>query len=75
MHKKRNSELVECPECRLQIQDYELNQLMTAEERQEIEKIQIDRLIQINPSLKRCPGCGAFMEVEQGDVNYEQKDD
>lgn len=39
MHKKRNSELIECPECRLQIQDYELNQLMTAEERQEIEKI------------------------------------
>lgn len=47
---------------------------MTAEERQEIEKVQIAKLIELNPNLRQCP-CGIFIELVDGDVNYEQKDD
>ncbi len=36
--------------------------------------MQIDSLIQQNPKMKKCP-CGAFMEVQEGKVDYNQKDD
>jgi hypothetical protein len=39
-----------------------------------MEKIQIAKLIELSPNMRQCP-CGTFMEISQGEVDYNQKDD
>lgn len=63
-----------CPECHKVIPEEEMKNYMSAEERQEIEKSQLDKVLAASGNMARC-SCGNVMEFSQGQVDYNAKDD
>ena len=47
---------------------------MTKKDKDDIEAKTLREMMLINKNLRKCP-CGAIMEVNQGDINLNQKDD
>lgn len=47
---------------------------MTEKEKQAIEKIQLDKVLAAAGNIAKCP-CGNIMEISQGQVDYNAKDD
>lgn len=69
-----NIRRLHCPECKMMISVNEVNEQLSKEELQEIADKEINYLLKENPLLRKCP-CGNLMEVLQGEVNLETKDD
>ena len=63
-----------CPTCNKEIDKGELKSYLTREEIQEIDEMQMKQFMQENQNLVRCP-CGNMMEVEEGQVDFNGKDD
>ncbi len=67
-------ESVQCPECKAVIQDYEIRQILSEEEQEELEKgIQL-LLLRNNSRLTKCT-CGEIMEIVQGKLDLNYKDE
>jgi len=69
-----NSRPCTCPACNAVIQDVEINLYMTKKDKEDIEAKQVREMMLVNKNLRKCP-CGAIMEVNQGDIDLNQKDD
>lgn len=64
----------DCPDCGQLINEYEIKALLGAEQ---LEKLQLEAMAAIandDQSLVKCQ-CGNVMEVSEGSVDYNQKDD
>lgn len=65
---------VDCPECNQQINDYEIKALLGAELLEKLQNDAMHHIVEEDKSLVSCP-CGNAIEVEEGKVDYNQKDD
>lgn len=70
---KKNTQ-VRCPDCDETIPDWEIRQNLNEKEKEEYESIIELQMLAANPNLVRCT-CGNAMEVVQGKVDYNQKDE
>lgn len=52
LENKKHNKSVNCPVCNKLIQDVEIFNVLTNEEKVEIEKYQIKQLIELNPNMK-----------------------
>jgi len=64
---KSNNENVKCPKCGALVQDFELNQFLTDEDKKEIEDSQKMAIVKLNPNFVSC-SCGNVMEFEPGQI-------
>mmetsp|Transcript_11811 Transcript_11811/g.19957 ORF Transcript_11811/g.19957 Transcript_11811/m.19957 type:complete len:495 (+) Transcript_11811:782-2266(+) len=69
-----NSQSVKCPRCKENIQQWELNTMLSEEEKKTIEKNQILSIVKENPNFVSCH-CGNIMEFVPGQIVKGQKDD
>lgn len=67
-------QVVKCPTCQGVVQTYELNEYLTPEEIQQIEKAQQMQIVKLNDNFVSCQ-CGNIMELVAGEVVKGQKDD
>lgn len=70
----RDSKQAACPECTELVSQMELRENCGQEFMEELAKLETANLISKNQSLVNCT-CGNIMEVVQGDVDYNMKDD
>jgi hypothetical protein len=63
-----------CPVCEKGVSDWEIREHLSKEVLNEIAERELNELLKTNPNLRKCP-CGAIMEVHQGEVNLNVKDD
>ena len=59
----------ECPECKAQLENYELKNYLSKDEIQKIEETLLKSYMEGNQNLATCP-CGAVMEVKPGQVDF-----
>lgn len=64
----------DCPECGVQINEYEIKALLGAEVLEVLQKDAMMAIVNEDKSLTQCP-CGNAMQVEEGKTDYNQKDD
>lgn len=64
----------QCPECSDQITDYEIKNIIGAENFEILQKQILMKFISEDQSLVTCQ-CGNVMEVVQGEIDYTAKDD
>jgi len=69
-----NSRPFKCPVCDKVIGDREMREHLNKEVLDEIDKKALNDLLKTNSNLRQCP-CGNLMEVSQGEVNMNAKDD
>ena len=63
-----------CPDCSQTIAEVEYKQFLTKEEVEDLEKEHQLYLVRSNPNFIQC-SCGCVLEIMQGKVDYNQKDD
>lgn len=75
VHQIKKTKTIVCPkpDCKKQVQDWELREYM-GNDYEEVEKIVQAQFMADNPNLVTC-SCGNVMEVVEGKVDLNQKDD
>ena len=66
-----------CPTCHKSVSDQEKKAYLDESEIKDIEKRQLDQFIGNQQNMAKCPdeACGYMIEVAQGQVDYNSKDD
>jgi hypothetical protein len=63
-----------CPQCQIMVQQIEMHEYLSPQEKKAIEDAQMQQYMADNNSLATCP-CGNLMEVAPGNVDFNAKDD
>lgn len=58
-----------CPECKVLIQEYEIKQILSDKDLEELDKQMQLNLVRQNSNFIQC-NCGAIMEIMQGKVDF-----
>ena len=64
----------DCPDCGQQIGEYEIKAIMGAEVLNKLQEDSIMAVVNEDQSIVKCQ-CGNVLEVEEGKVDYNQKDE
>lgn len=70
IHKQK----ADCPECHQQINEYEIKAILGDDLLDKLQKDALMAVVDEDQSIVKCQ-CGNVMEVEEGKVDYNQKDD
>ena len=63
-----------CPDCKTQINEYEIKALIGPDLFEKLQQESMNAFMKDDQSIVRC-NCGNVMEVKEGKVDYNQKDD
>ena len=66
-------QVAKCPECQGNIMEFEINEYLNQEQREELDKQIMQNMVRGNPNLIQC-SCGDIIELVQGQVDLKQKD-